>query len=254
MDGQRLMIVNDDPASRKLIAAHLRASGFEVAAVGCVEHALTLLCAERFAVLVTSLLLRRLDSVALIGVARALDPDLEVIVLMGAVGAHPVRLSDLGVQIAAALTRRRSRLERVPQHREARLVRDKAFQEYLAGPEADSSAYLRLGHLELDVRRRRAALGSRALPLSHSEFDLLLYLAHRQNRVISAQEIAREVLDYSPCTPAEAREIVKVRIHRLRRKLEFFPEAFGMLINVRGAGYMLTAGWQPPPAPLAPSA
>jgi len=99
---------------------------------------------------------------------------------------------------------------------------------------------LRIGQLELDPVRRRANFGQRLLELSHGEFDLLLYLALRDNQVISVEQIARDVMGHIRCSAQEARDLVKARIYRLRRKIEPDPEAPALIISVRGAGYMLT--------------
>lgn len=99
---------------------------------------------------------------------------------------------------------------------------------------------VRIGRIELDVPRRRVAVDGRAVRLSSAEFDLLRYLADRPHQVITAEQLARALLPY-PCSPAEARELFKVRIHRLRHKIEPNPRNPALLLSVRGVGYMLAA-------------
>jgi DNA-binding response OmpR family regulator len=98
-----------------------------------------------------------------------------------------------------------------------------------------------VGALIVDAARRRAAVAGRALSLSNGEFDLLLYLAERAEQVVTPEQIARDLYHHS-CSGEEARELVKSRVHRLRQKLAVEQCSARMLVCVRGAGYMLTAG------------
>lgn len=260
MDETRLLVVEDEPVTRMMLDARLRAAGFSVTAVDSAELALDLLRSERFAVLVTDLLLQRLDGISLMVEARTIDPELEVIVLTGAAsidsaiaavnqGAHtylrkPPRHGELEARIAAARDRRRARVERTLALRQlsSQLLR-------IAEPEApayqcdgDGEARIRIGALEIDTLRRRVSVDQRAVTLSSGEFDLLLYMARRDQQVLSAEELAREVLRCPACSTAEARELIKARIHRLRQKIEPDPHAPRLIVSVRGAGYMLTGG------------
>lgn len=259
MSEPRLLLVEDEPVTRMMLDAHLRATGLRVTSVASAEQALELLGEQQFAVMITDLLLERLDGVGLLRAARAIDPDLEVIVLTGQAtldsaiaavnhGAHsylrkPARRGELEDRVAAALARRQAHTERRAALRQlgAQLMR----LAEPAGPgytrEAEASC-LRVGRLELDTHQRRAAVDRRPVPLSSGEFDLLHYLACHARRVLSAEQIAREALAFGACTPAEARELVKVRVHRLRSKIEGDPHAPTLLVSVRGAGYMLTGG------------
>lgn len=259
MDVSRILLVEDEPVTRMLLEARLRAAGHRVRSVASAEQALALLRAEEFALVVTDLLLQHLDGVSLMREARALAPDLELIVLTGAAsvdsaiaavdhGARaylrkPAPLGELEDRVAAALDQRRARIER-----RTALIQLSAQLQRIAepqGPRYDlgtEASRLCIGRLELDPQQRRVVVDRTAVTLSSGEFDLLLYLARRDNQVISAEQIAREGLGWAGCSPDEARELVKVRIHRLRRKIERDPHAPGLLVSVRGVGYMLTAG------------
>ncbi len=257
MEKSKLLLVEDEPVTRMMLEARLRKAGFLVIAVESAEQALVLLQTERFALLITDLRLQRLDGVTLLGKARMLDADLEVIVLTGVAsidsaiaavnyGAHTyLRKSDscgeLEARAMAALARRRAKVERD-------LVLRQMQTQLLRITEPEAPAYgvsippLRVGRLELDPLRRHAAIDRQAVPLSQGEFDLLLYMARRENQVLSAEELAREVLGYAACSSAEARELIKSRIHRLRQKIESVPRTPGLIVSIRGVGYMLTSG------------
>ncbi|HMQ32313.1 MAG TPA: response regulator transcription factor [Chloroflexaceae bacterium] len=258
MDAPRLLLVEDEPVMRMVLDVRLRAAGLRVTGVASAEQALELLRGEQYAIMVTDLHLQGLDGLALLCEARRLDPDLEVLVLTGAAtldsaiaalhnGAHsylrkPAPKGELEGRVAAALERRRARTE-------GRAVLMQLGAQILriaepGPPRPDASpavARLRVGRLELDPQQRRATADRLPVALSSSEFDLLLYLARREDQVLSAEQLARDALGCCGCAPCEARELVKVRVHRLRQKIERDPRAPRLLVSVRGAGYMLTA-------------
>lgn len=258
MGDQRVLIVEDDNVTRMMLEARLRAAAFTATSAPGGEAALALLETTRFALMVTDLHMEAVSGIELMRRARTVDPDLEIIVLTGAAtlesaiaavnhSAHaylrkPVAPGELEAAAAAALAEHRTRQSRrtALRHLGAELLR-------IAEPEISYTHslcddVLRLGPLELNVRRRRTSVRDRVVELSSSEFDLLLYMAQRDRQVVSAEELAREVLNYGSCTSSEARELVKARIHRLRRKIERDPAAPALLLSVRGAGYTLTAG------------
>jgi DNA-binding response OmpR family regulator len=97
---------------------------------------------------------------------------------------------------------------------------------------------LRAGSFIVDYDQHEALLGDTPLDLTPTEFDILAALAERAPAVLSPQEIARRVFEYS-VSEIEARELVRWHIHHLRRKLEVDPDQPHMLKNVRGVGYKL---------------
>jgi DNA-binding response OmpR family regulator len=146
--------------------------------------------------------------------------------------------------VAEAIERRRARLD----HNDTLRRLSASLQQLAeppgpryATPSSPDSHVHRVGALVVNGLRRRACVEGRALLLSSGEFDLLLYLAARPEQVVAPEQIARELYHHS-CSGDEARELVKSRVHRLRTKLAVEPRTAQMLVSVRGAGYMLTAG------------
>lgn len=80
------------------------------------------------------------------------------------------------------------------------LVKPFAFDELLArlrallrrGPHL-SAAVLRIGDLEVDIRRQTATRAGRVLALTTKEYALLEYLARQQDRVVSRADISTRV-------------------------------------------------------------
>ncbi|WP_129674595.1 response regulator transcription factor [Candidatus Chloroploca sp. Khr17] len=258
MEDHRLLVVEDEPVTRMMLDAQLRTAGFLVTTVESAEAALGLLHHERFPLMITDLLLLQMDGLTLLREAKALDPDLEVIVLTGAASLEsaiaainlgaagylrkPASLNDLVAQVKVVIAKRRLRLDHLKALRQLGTqllhLADPAETSYVATPPEQR---LRVGRLEIDPMRRRVAVDQQPVRLSHGEFDLILYLARHSNCVVPVEKIAREVLAYHGCTTDEARQIVKAMVYRVRRKVEPDPDLPCLLISVRGAGYMLTS-------------
>jgi len=97
-----------------------------------------------------------------------------------------------------------------------------------------------VGRLRIDTRKKRAELGSRRVTLPPLQYRLLLTLAKRAGEVVSYRELLRAVWGYDG-DDNEARELLKVHIRQIRRRLRLDQEEHPYIHSVRGFGYMLTA-------------
>ena len=94
-----------------------------------------------------------------------------------------------------------------------------------------------IGHARIDFGTFTATRNGEDLRLSRREFDLLLYLAEREGRVVLRGELLREVWGFpdEPTTRA-----VDYAVRRLRRKIEPDPHNPRHIHTVHGDGYSLT--------------
>jgi DNA-binding response OmpR family regulator len=97
---------------------------------------------------------------------------------------------------------------------------------------------LQIGELRIDTRKKRAGLGERWVALPPLQYRLLLALAKRAGEVVGYQELLRTVWGYEG-KDNEARELLKVHIRQIRRRLGLDPEKYPYIRSVRGFGYML---------------
>lgn len=95
-----------------------------------------------------------------------------------------------------------------------------------------------IGELRIDTRKKRVGLGERWVRLPPLQYRLLLTLAKRAGEVVSYQELLRAVWGYDG-DEKEARELLKVHIRQIRRRLGLDPEKHPYIRSVRGFGYML---------------
>ena len=96
---------------------------------------------------------------------------------------------------------------------------------------------LTLGRVIIDFRARHATRADRTLHLTYREFELLQYLAERQEHVVYRDELLREVWGY-PNAPST--RSVDHAIARLRKKIEPDPHHPRFIHTVHGDGYCLT--------------
>jgi DNA-binding winged helix-turn-helix (wHTH) protein len=95
-----------------------------------------------------------------------------------------------------------------------------------------------IGELCIDTRKKRAGIGQRWVTLPPLQYRLLLTLAKRAGEVVSYRDLLRAVWGYDG-DDNEARELLKVHIRQIRRRLGLDPEEHPYIRSVRGFGYML---------------
>jgi DNA-binding response OmpR family regulator len=104
------------------------------------------------------------------------------------------------------------------------------------GEETEENSLLKVGPVEVDIRRREASLNDEPLALTPTEFRLLSALAKRPGTAISQEDLVAEVWgDYRQKGGSALRRYVWF----LRQKIEQDPNEPKLLITVRGFGYRL---------------
>jgi DNA-binding response OmpR family regulator len=90
------------------------------------------------------------------------------------------------------------------------------------------------GDLRIDLKRREALLGDRALELKPKEMELLIYLMRHRGRAFTREQLLREVWGYDFYGDSRT---VDVHVSWLRQKIETEPGKPARLLTVRGVGY-----------------
>ncbi|MBQ9930820.1 MAG: response regulator transcription factor [Firmicutes bacterium] len=90
------------------------------------------------------------------------------------------------------------------------------------------------GTLAIDLNRYEVRKNGIALDLTIREFELLKYLAERENRVFSREQLLEEVWGYEYYGDIRT---VDVTVRRLREKLEDDPGNPAFIMTKRGIGY-----------------
>jgi DNA-binding response OmpR family regulator len=161
--------------------------------------------------------LRKIDTGVPVIMMSSRSDEIDVVVALE-IGADdyvskPLRLRELVARMAAHL--RRSRLESAESTRSRLEFRD----------------------LVIDVNERRTYKGSKEVELTHTEFDLLTFLASNAGKVLSREKILNSIWGYE--YPIETR-VIDVHIRNLRRKIETQPSRPYYILAVPGIGYRFT--------------
>ena len=90
------------------------------------------------------------------------------------------------------------------------------------------------GPLAIDLAGRTVSRDGDEIPLTRTEFDLLVELAQRPGQVLTRDQLLDRVWGYDYLGDSR---LVDVAIGRLRSKIEEDPVNPRLILTVRGSGY-----------------
>ncbi|MGE0816276.1 MAG: response regulator [Vicinamibacterales bacterium] len=224
-----VLVVEDDPHIRDLIALHLGLEGLEHSAAGDGKDALARLNASRVDLVVLDLMLPGVDGLTVCKAMRRGGPNADTPVLMlTARGEESDKVLGLESGADDYLAKPFGVREFVARVR-ALLRRPRAAAG--AGAAHDLVA---LHGVEIDVPRRRVTVRGQPVELTAQEFRLLHLLATHPGIVFSREALLSRVWpDQTYVTPRSVDTLVK----RLRKRIEVDTETPALVLTVWGAGY-----------------
>ncbi len=222
----KILIVDDEPPIIDVLDYNLRKANYQVVVARDGREALERAHSEQPDLIILDLMLPELDGLE---VCRTLRRETNVPIIMLTARDEEVD-KVVGLELGAddyivKPFSVRELLARV----KAVLRRVESEPKTVAGP-------LRVGKLEIDLARHEAYLGDEELTLTPLEFDLLHVLAINAGRVLSREQLLKQVWGYD--YDGDLR-VVDTTVKRLRAKLR----ALGAepIVTVRGVGYKLEA-------------
>jgi DNA-binding response OmpR family regulator len=222
-DGPVVLLVDDDPAIRRTVAAGLELEGFRVVPASGGRAALEAIGRVEPSIVLLDLTMPDLDGLEVLRRLREDGDDTPVCVLSA---RDDVSDRVLGLQEGADdYVVKPFALEEVAARLQALLRRR---------PSGDSST-LAVADVELDLRGHRATRGGRDLELTPREFELLRAFLERPGEVLDRPTLHEEVWGY---TFDPGTNVIDVFVGYLRRKLEADGSP-RLLHTVRGVGFVL---------------
>ena len=104
------------------------------------------------------------------------------------------------------------------------------------GPSVDPSED---NGLQINEASREVSVDGRVVPLTQTEFRLLLYLYKNPNRLCSREEILSKVFEVKGTPTKSDKGLLNTHIDRLRKKIEINPAKHQYFVTIRGEGYRL---------------
>ncbi len=118
------------------------------------------------------------------------------------------------------------------------LARVRALLRRAYGELASTEAnLLYAGDLTIDLTSVQVSRGKQIIPLTPTEFRLLVYLAQNAQQVLTREQILNAVWGYT--AEIDDDRTVNVHIRRLREKVELDPSHPSLILTVPGIGYRL---------------
>ncbi len=222
----RLLVVEDEPNIRELLATSLRYAGFDVATAASGSEALRVAGEHLPDLCVLDVMLPDMDGFTVTRKLRDQGRQLPI-VFVTARDSVDDKIKGLTVGGDDYVTKPFS-LEEV-------VARIRAVLRRTRGEGDEDRQVLRFEDLELDEDSHEVRRGTRVIETSPTEFKLLRYLMLNPNRVLSKAQILDHVWDYDFRGESG---IVESYISYLRRKIDV--EGLPSYIHTkRGVGYVL---------------
>jgi DNA-binding response OmpR family regulator len=238
----RILVVDDDPDLRDILAYLLRRKGHAVTAASSGEVALSLFRKEPQDLLVLDIAMPRMDGLDL---CRAVRESSSVpIIMLTVLGSEGDVIRSLDAGADDHLSK--------PFHHQELVARVEALLRRSYRLHSLTSVYparppLAAAGIVMDPAKHAVTKDGGPLALTRLEFKLLYELMANAGQVLSASDLLEHVWGYDADS---SYDVVRVHISRLRHKLEEDHARPQLIRTVPGVGYSFRAGGVEIPAAL----
>jgi DNA-binding response OmpR family regulator len=228
--GTRLLLVDDNQKLCRMVKEYLEPLGYEVSLSHTGTDGLDKALQGDFHAVLLDVMLPRLDGFEVLRRLRV-KSTVPVIMLTGR-GEAPDRIAGLELGADDYIPKTFSPRELLARLRA--VIRRSMVTA--AQVRRMSQPAILVGDLRVDPETRSATFKDQPLPLTPTEFDLLLALAQDCGRVKTREQLLLEVADRDFESFDRS---IDVHISSLRRKLGDDPKSARLILTIRSAGYML---------------
>lgn len=218
-----ILVVDDEAGVRDLVSDALRIAGHEPTGAPDGVEGLALLRRESFDLAIVDVNMPGVDGFSFVEALRERGETTPVLLLSARAAAPDVTR---GLRVGA------DDYVRKPFGLEELLLRVEAILRRTA-PAPEQAEY-RCGPLALSVDRHEVSVDGELVDVSATEFHLLEVLLSRKNRLLTREQLLKEVwgIDFDSET-----SVLDTYISYLRKKVN--REGFAPIVTVRGVGYKL---------------
>ena len=222
---KRVLVVDDEPAIRRLLSHVLERGGFKAAAVASAREAMVELTHDRVDAMLLDLGLPDRDGLEMIAAIRATRSIPIVVVTARGDTAEKIAALDLGADDYVTkpfdgdelLARLRSALRR-------------------AGSSGARDSALHFGPLRMDAERHQVTCRDESVALTPREFAVLEALMRADGRILTHAALLEQVWGKAHVNDID---YLRVVVRALRLKLEADPSSPTLIRNEPGIGYRL---------------
>ena len=219
----RVLVVDDEPMIREVVAKYLEREGFEVDTAADGRKAADLLEARPPDLMVLDLMIPGIDGLELLASVRRRS-DLPII-LLTAKGEESDRV--LGLELGAD--------DYVAKPFSPRELAARVRSVLRRSTPRPIESPMTFDGLLIDPVAREVIVDGQVIELTAREFDLLTFLASSPRQVFSRAQLLQQVWDSSPHWQDPS--TVTVHVGRIRQKIELGDEARRRIETVFGVGY-----------------
>jgi two-component system, OmpR family, alkaline phosphatase synthesis response regulator PhoP len=223
----RVLLVEDEPELKMMIADRLKAEGYLVESASDGEEGLLKATQIPFDFIILDIMLPDRSGLDICRDIRQAGLPTPVLFLT-ARGQITDKVIGLKLGADDYLTKPFDMLEL--------LARMEAVLRRMVSRVPGSGELHTFGNVRIDLRGTRVTRGGEPVNLSAREFQLLRYLLEHRGRTVSREEMLKDVWGYDEATFTRT---VDVHIFGLRQKLEEDPKKPDLIVTVPGLGYKL---------------
>ncbi len=218
-----ILVVDDEAGVRELLGDALRIAGYQTVLAADGAEALAAWRRQHVNLAIVDINLPDVDGFSFVDTVRATDATTPILLLSA---------RDAPADVARGLRGGADDYVRKPFSLEELLLRVAAILRRTAPTEDER--ILRCGPLVLDADRHEVHVGEEPVEVSATEFRLLEALLAKKERVLTREQLLRDVWDITFETETS---VLDTYISYLRKKIH--RDGFAPITTVRGVGYKL---------------
>ena len=229
MNGDSILLVEDDKEIRQGVEIFLRSQGYQVFQAENGLEGLKILEERPIDLAIVDVMMPVMDGITMTAKLRE-KYDFPVIFL-SAKTEEVDKILGLNIGADDYVTKPFSPREIV-----FRIKAQLRRQQYQSSTQSNSNDLLTVGTLTLDKESSRIYKAGQEIELTGREFFLLSYLMENANKIISKERLYEQVWgEYSSICD----NTIMVHIRHIREKIEDTPSSPTQLVTVKGLGYKL---------------
>lgn len=227
----KVLVVDDEPSLQTLLTYNLKKSGFDVILAEDGQQALDILHEQKIDIVLLDIMLPEKSGVDVTRELRAEKNQIPIIMLT-ALDDEIDKVVGLEIGADDYVTKPFSPREVIA--RVHAVLR--RFSQKTQAPKEESVKHNQsYGRLTIDFNKMVVQFDDEIVKLTPKEYELLVYMAEREGRVLSRETILDGVWGYEFSGPDT--RMVDMHLSHLRDKIELDPKHPVYLKTVRGFGY-----------------